>query len=61
MEKITERLVNWASVLEPNTREQAERASELPFVFPHLALMPDACCNAGYAAVLVVMTTRTAA
>jgi tRNA-splicing ligase RtcB len=42
MEKISKRLLSWASVLEDNTREQAERTASMPFIFPHLALMPDA-------------------
>jgi tRNA-splicing ligase RtcB (3'-phosphate/5'-hydroxy nucleic acid ligase) len=34
--------MSWASILEPQAREQAERTASMPFVFPHLALMPDA-------------------
>lgn len=41
------RLVNFASLLEPTTREQAERTAALPFVWPHLALMPDAHLGTG--------------
>jgi tRNA-splicing ligase RtcB len=41
------RLVNFASLLEPTTREQAERTASLPFVWPHLALMPDAHLGKG--------------
>jgi len=41
------RLVVFASLLEDSTREQAERASQLPFVWPHLALMPDAHLGKG--------------
>ncbi|WP_411722317.1 hypothetical protein [Mycetocola sp.] len=40
--RITNKVYNWASILEPNTREQAERASTMPFIFPHLAVMPEA-------------------
>jgi tRNA-splicing ligase RtcB (3'-phosphate/5'-hydroxy nucleic acid ligase) len=47
MEKITKRLVNWASLLEEQTRAQAEKASRLPFIFPHIALMPDAHLGKG--------------
>ncbi|GID27604.1 RtcB family protein [Paractinoplanes brasiliensis] len=47
MEKINERLVNWASLLEAGTKEQAEKASRLPFIFPHIALMPDAHLGKG--------------
>lgn len=42
MEKVNERLMNWASTADPDTRAQAERTAGMPFVFPHLALMPDA-------------------
>ena len=47
VEKITARLVNWASILEPKTREQAERTARMPFIHPHLALMPDAHLGKG--------------
>ena len=47
MEKISKRLLSWASVLEDNTREQAERTASMPFIFPHLALMPDAHLGRG--------------
>ena len=42
MESITSRLINWASILDDKTREQALTTSRLPFIYPHLALMPDA-------------------
>ncbi|WP_129336239.1 RtcB family protein [Cellulomonas endophytica] len=44
---LSDRLVSWASVLEPATRDQAVRTSRMPFVFPHLALMPDAHLGKG--------------
>jgi tRNA-splicing ligase RtcB (3'-phosphate/5'-hydroxy nucleic acid ligase) len=47
METINGRLLNWASILEPNTREQAERTAAMPFIHPHLALMPDAHLGKG--------------
>lgn len=47
MEKITQRLMNWASILDPVTREQAEKTARMPFIFPHLALMPDAHLGKG--------------
>lgn len=42
MEQINKRLMSWASLLEDEARNQAVASSELPFVFPHIALMPDA-------------------
>jgi tRNA-splicing ligase RtcB len=46
-ERITGTLLSWASLLEPMTREQAIRTSELPFIHPHVALMPDAHLGKG--------------
>src|SRR3954452_20980399 len=47
METINGRLLNWASILEPSTREQAERTASMPFIHPHMALMPDAHLGKG--------------
>lgn len=42
VEKISDGLLSWASILEDSTREQAVATASLPWVRPHLALMPDA-------------------
>ncbi|PRX16824.1 RtcB family protein [Actinoplanes italicus] len=47
MWQINERLISWASILEEETRRQAEKASRLPFIHPHIALMPDAHLGKG--------------
>ncbi|WP_265444500.1 RtcB family protein [Flexivirga meconopsidis] len=47
MDKINSRLFNWASLLEANTREQAEITATMPFIHPHVALMPDAHLGLG--------------
>ncbi len=47
MEKLTNRLLNWASVLDEKTVEQARVSSRMPFIYPHLALMPDAHLGKG--------------
>jgi len=47
MEKISQRLFSWASILDPQTRAQAHTASTMPFIYPHLALMPDAHLGKG--------------
>jgi len=47
MEMVSKRLYNWASILEPATLEQARRTADMPFVYPHLALMPDAHLGKG--------------
>jgi tRNA-splicing ligase RtcB len=47
VETINSRLKNWASILDEKTREQAITASKMAFIFPHLALMPDAHLGKG--------------
>ena len=47
MERISPTLFNWASILEDSTREQAVTTASMPFVSPHLALMPDAHLGRG--------------
>lgn len=39
--QLAPKLYNWASILENDTEWQARTTSEMPFVHPHLALMPD--------------------
>jgi tRNA-splicing ligase RtcB len=41
------KIANFASILEDSTRLQAERTASMPFVQPHLALMPDAHLGKG--------------
>ncbi len=45
--QINRRLISWASLIEDETLQQAEKASRLPFIFPHIALMPDAHLGKG--------------
>lgn len=42
MKQVNKRLLSWASILEDQAREQAIATSTLPFISPHVALMPDA-------------------
>jgi len=58
MEKISDRLLNWASILEPSTRVQAERTASMPFIHPHVALMPDAHLGLGATVGSVIPTDR---
>jgi tRNA-splicing ligase RtcB (3'-phosphate/5'-hydroxy nucleic acid ligase) len=46
-EQLGKRLISWASLLEPESLEQARRTASMPFVFPHVALMPDAHLGKG--------------
>jgi tRNA-splicing ligase RtcB len=44
---LTDKVINWASVLERNTAEQAKLTGTMPFIHPHVALMPDAHLGKG--------------
>jgi tRNA-splicing ligase RtcB (3'-phosphate/5'-hydroxy nucleic acid ligase) len=58
MEQLSAKLLNWASVLDEQTRMQAERTASLPFVRPHVALMPDAHLGKGATVGSVLPTHR---
>lgn len=47
MERITDKLYSWASILDPQARAQACQTATMPFIAPHLALMPDAHLGLG--------------
>jgi tRNA-splicing ligase RtcB len=47
VERLGPKLYSWASLLEESTRRQAEATASMPFVRPHLALMPDAHLGKG--------------
>lgn len=59
MEKLNARLLNWASILDPQTKEQAITTSSMPFIYPHLALMPDAHLGKGATVGSVIPTLGT--
>jgi tRNA-splicing ligase RtcB len=59
MEQVSKKLLNWASVLDAVTLEQAKRAAELPFIYPHVALMPDAHLGKGATVGSVIPRTST--
>ena len=47
MERLGPRLLSWASILEAETLRQAEKTASMPFIYPHVALMPDAHLGKG--------------
>lgn len=47
MERLSARLLSWASLIDEKTVEQARTSSGMPFIYPHLALMPDAHLGKG--------------
>lgn len=59
MPKLEGRVLNYASEIEPDTLEQAQRAASMPFIEGHLALMPDAHLGKG-ATIGSVIPTRGA-
>ena len=56
MNKVTDKLYNWASVYDEGTIEQAKITSSMNFVSPHLSLMPDAHLGKGSTVGSVVPT-----
>jgi tRNA-splicing ligase RtcB len=57
MEKVDgHKLLNFASHLDGNTIEQAKDTASMPFVHPHVALMPDAHSGKGSAVGTVIPT-----
>src|SRR5690625_6107668 len=42
MEKVNNTLYSWASIIDVQALEQAKTTASMPFVYPHVALMPDA-------------------
>ncbi len=58
MKKITDRLFSWASILDENAEAQARTSATMPFIFPHIALMPDAHLGLGATVGSVIPTLR---
>lgn len=58
MKKISNKFYSWASIAEENTIEQSKLLSEMPFVQPHLALMPDAHLGKGATVGSVIPTVK---
>ena len=58
MKTINARLMSWASILAENAQEQAIVTSTMPFIFPHMALMPDAHLGLGATVGSVIPTLR---
>lgn len=54
--RVERRIANFASMLDDTARRQAEALARLPFVQPHLALMPDAHAGKGSSVGTVIPT-----
>ena len=55
--KVSPKVLNYASHVDDNTLTQAAETARLPFVHPHIALMPDAHFGKGSAVGTVIPTT----
>ena len=58
MKKINDRLLSWASILDEKAETQARTTAMMPFIYPHLALMPDAHLGLGVTVGSVIPTLR---
>lgn len=56
MEKVSPTYINFASILDPQTRAQNLKTASMPFIYPHLASMPDAHLGKGAAVGSVIPT-----
>lgn len=45
--RVNDKLISWASEVDPQTIAQAEKTARLPIVEGHVALMPDAHVGIG--------------
>ena len=55
---INDKLISWASEIDPETIRQAEKTARLPIVEGHVALMPDAHVGIGATVGSVIPTTN---
>ncbi|MBV6360501.1 MULTISPECIES: RtcB family protein [Mycobacteroides] len=55
-QRIGDNIVSFASEIDYATIEQAKETAELPFIYPHMALMPDAHSGKGSAVGTVIPT-----
>ncbi|AXC37173.1 RtcB-like RNA ligase [Mycobacterium phage Biglebops] len=53
---INDRLINFASEVDDETLAQAQQTADMPFVYPHVALMPDAHFGKGSSVGTVIPT-----
>ncbi|WP_229676006.1 RtcB family protein [Hoyosella rhizosphaerae] len=54
--RLSHKLINWASLLDDTTEQQAKQTARMPFIHPHIALMPDAHSGKGSAVGTVIPT-----
>ncbi|QAX95626.1 tRNA splicing ligase [Mycobacterium phage Nibb] len=54
--QVSDRLINFASEVDDETLAQARQLADMPFVYPHVALMPDAHVGKGSSVGTVIPT-----
>src|SRR5690625_1694487 len=57
MQKISDKLYSWASIIDEKALDQARAAASLEIIKPHMALMPDAHLGLGATVGSVIPTT----
>ncbi|MDK1329185.1 RtcB family protein [Arthrobacter sp. zg-Y1143] len=55
-QRVSEKYLNFAGVIDDATLEQNRRTAQMPFIYPHLASMPDAHLGKGAAVGSVIPT-----
>src|ERR1700687_5239010 len=56
MNAITDKILSWASIMDPEAEKQVRNITSLPFVYKHVAVMPDAHLGKGACVGSVVAT-----
>ena len=56
MQQVNPKYINFASIIDKGTLEQNLKTSSMPFIWPHLASMPDAHLGKGAAVGSVIPT-----
>ena len=56
MKKLGEKILSWASIMEKSAQDQVHNIASLPFVYKHVAVMPDAHMGKGACVGSVVAT-----
>lgn len=56
MQQLDNKILSWASILDTNAEQQVKNIAKLPFVYKHVAIMPDAHLGKGCCVGTVVAT-----
>src|SRR4051812_9497403 len=56
MNQLNDKILSWASLMEKSAQDQVQNIASLPFVYKHVAVMPDAHLGKGACVGTVVAT-----